>query len=418
MQKAIFEVKTVKNKEIEKHLIRTQKRFKDFFGVSFELPRVFLFKSRNQMSILFQRKLSKWHVGNSDGNYVCITKDLLKIDPERFWKVLTHEYAHMAIHVYSQCNHIKPRWLNEGLSCYLAKQWKPVMAQKLTKDSLNLYFDKTDNYIFPLGYNQVRMLIERYGKLRILKLLKQAKKINNKKDFNKIFKNIYKIDLPIMWKKIKETKHFIFYIYGRPKLEKNYYEKCEKHLQKIYKIFGFKFRLKDKINYCILPNEETYTSVLGWKPTGRVYGNNIYSVYAFHPHEIIHMLFRKNVNEDSIRILSEGVAVLYGWNRDGQPRWRGKSLEFWMNKYMKKISIMNLINDFNQFDTQVSYPISACFVQFLINNYGITKFKKLYRRLNGDMSLKEKEKIFREVTKLSIRQLDKDFHDSCKAVGD
>ncbi len=72
---------------------------------------------------------------------------------------------------------------------------------------------------------------------------------------------------------------------------------------------------------------------------------------------------------------------MYGWNT-GDAIWHGEKLDFWKNKYQNKIHLKDLIIDFIKVDNTISYPIAACFVRFLIDNFGISKFKQLYKKLN------------------------------------
>jgi len=127
-----------------------------------------------------------------------------------------------------------------------------------------------------------------------------------KEIFLKVFKE--KFTSPV--KKVKSTKHINFYTFEKIKLPKNYDQQCENHIKRVCEILKIKYEAS--FDYFIFPDEKTYEKILGYKPTGRVFNNTLYSIYPFHPHEITHIIFKKALAETTLQVLSEGSAVLYG----------------------------------------------------------------------------------------------------------
>jgi hypothetical protein len=101
MVKPIFELKTVDNKEVVNHLQKAKQDLEEFFGIQLPWPTVYLVDSRQQYDLICRRKTKNWEIGNAQKKNIYIMKDELKNNPTRFWKVLTHEYAHVASSVYS-----------------------------------------------------------------------------------------------------------------------------------------------------------------------------------------------------------------------------------------------------------------------------------------------------------------------------
>ena len=66
------------------------------------------------------------------------------------------------------------------------------------------------------------------------------------------------------------------------------------------------------IKYYILPGRNEYKQILGRSSYGEIKNNCLYSVYPFHPHEITHIVINKFLGKGKLKILSEGIAVLYG----------------------------------------------------------------------------------------------------------
>lgn len=87
-----------------------------------------------------------------------------------------------------------PRWLIEGVSIYLSgqnKYKKPILEFTTfykweERDSRMLYYES--------GF-AVELLVEKYGKKKLIKLISSLNTIKNEKDFSKLFKKIYGITL-------------------------------------------------------------------------------------------------------------------------------------------------------------------------------------------------------------------------------
>jgi len=193
MQKAIFEIKTVKNKSIEEAIQKAQKDLSKFFGLSFSLPRVFLVDSQEQMNVLYQRDLGENSVGSCDGENIFILKGLLKENPDRFLKVLKHEYVHMVSREFCDVYRIKPTWIKEGIACYLAEQDMKIPSRK-TALKISSSYSWCYIGIHNVGCFWVKNLINIYGKSKFLKLLRSLRKMDCFKEFKVVFKSIYKIE--------------------------------------------------------------------------------------------------------------------------------------------------------------------------------------------------------------------------------
>lgn len=211
------------------------------------------------------------------------------------------------------------------------------------------------------------------------------------------------------WIKIKTSKFFTFYSLNKDIDNKDYYKKCDQHVKTLCKTFEFNINKIENIKYYILPNIKQYKAILGRKSYGEIRNNCIYSVHEYHPHEITHIIMHKFLGNGRIKIFSEGIAVLYGWNNNG-PIWRSKPLKYWLKKYRKKINLKQLIVNFKSIDTKISYPISAIFIDFFIKNFGINKFKKAYRNLKNNLSLKDQNEILKKITNKPYKELINDFY--------
>ncbi len=211
------------------------------------------------------------------------------------------------------------------------------------------------------------------------------------------------------WIKIKTSRFFIFYALNKNIGDKDYYNKCDRHVKKVCKIFNFNVDKIKKVKYYILSNKDEYKRILGRESYGEIRENCIYSVHKYHPHEITHIIMHKFLGNGRLKIFSEGVAVLYGWDDNG-PLWHSKPLEHWLNMHYKEVDLKQLIKNFNYFDSTVSYPIAGCFVKFFIEKFGMSKFKKTYRNVENSLSKKEQEKIIEKITNMTLGALINSFY--------
>lgn len=195
---AFFKISTIKQPEKLADMIKkANKKLSDFFNLDLNLPSVFFVQSRKQFDELRQTKTEDWMVGFAEGGNIFIldpdeyTKESSHTDIKGFYKTLSHECAHIAIKKF--CGHSNPKWLNEGLACYLAKQEKTAPS----KEALLKVFDyqqKPNKEIYGVGYFWVKFLIENFGKEKLLELIKTITYKTNEKDFIKIFRKIYNLN--------------------------------------------------------------------------------------------------------------------------------------------------------------------------------------------------------------------------------
>ena len=167
--------------------------YNEFFGITLQREfKIYMIHYREEMDIIQETKTEDWVVGHTRdyGTKIFI------FDPEYyeketgkkqkyFKKLLKHEIVHVYIReiVNGKC----PRWLNEGLAYYLANQ---QISDKPLEEIVNC-IDSHETFVVehyrPSG-RLVTMLIEKYGKEKIINLLKSSK---NPKEFFSAFQNIY-----------------------------------------------------------------------------------------------------------------------------------------------------------------------------------------------------------------------------------
>lgn len=195
MRKHFFRIEpVVSDKKLESYLTACRKSLGKWFGIDVLMPHVFFIQSRKDFDRIMGRKTKPWMTGATvNGNiFILDPKKYSKVSVHKrghFWKVLKHEYAHIYPRALTSAGN-KPRWLHEGLACYLAKQEKKRPDDKYLLD-LDRFFDRSGEQIYGVGYFWVKYLIEKYGKAKLLKLLKTIDAKTTKTKFGANFKKIY-----------------------------------------------------------------------------------------------------------------------------------------------------------------------------------------------------------------------------------
>ena len=136
-------------------------------------------------------------------------------------------------------------------------------------------------------------------------------------------------------------------------------------------------------------------------PLSRVRGNNGALL-----HEIVH-IYAPNDN----RFLAEGFAVYLqermGGN-SGFPNWRGEDFRVLVRDILSEVSSLKMLNEVQTptplssvAENRTAYILAGSFVGFLIEKYGLPKFKSLYQT-----------ESYNKVYGKSLRSLEKEWRSS------
>ena len=174
-------------------LIEVKKELDIFFEIdkkTFEIRYIF---SRVEFDKVQNRRTKDWEMSCAGNNIIHIFHPDIYISKSNhkdnfYWlRLLKHEI----VHLYHQelCNITKsiyPRWLVEGLACYLASQ------ENYNRSEVLDIFQKDYN-AHSLGFFWVEILYSKFGKNKLLKLIRKIGNNYSKKKFKKIFFELYGI---------------------------------------------------------------------------------------------------------------------------------------------------------------------------------------------------------------------------------
>lgn len=198
----LFRLKEESNPKLSVEVEKIMDELNDFFGIKWTKnpPKLFFVNNRKQINELFGSD-DPWVVGLSEGsNVYLLDQDKFetesnhkKVGDEEYRALIKHEFCH-AFQVGLGFSW-KPNWLREGLCHYVSEQMKFEEHPKYFKYFLDFY-DKTGKEVHWESGLVVKLLIEKFGKEKLMELFKEAKeKKNDEEGFKKIFEKLYGIEL-------------------------------------------------------------------------------------------------------------------------------------------------------------------------------------------------------------------------------
>ncbi|HVO75571.1 MAG TPA: hypothetical protein VMT35_16190 [Ignavibacteriaceae bacterium] len=226
------------------------------------------------------------------------------------------------------------------------------------------------------------------------------------------------------WKNF-QTKYFDFFI-SDPSLFNDYSAKAlENYISTMAGLLqldvGQKKILEEKkIIYILCRDEDEIKKLTGFATRG-IYilaYDEIITTYNCHFHELAHLLINfklKTLPLHTLPFFQEGFAVAAG-GRGGLSR----NVLFDAGYFLQKSGIIRFNSiltkdDFLSEDASMTYPVAGLYSLFLLNQYGIESYLKLYRKYSGT----ENFTTGIEVNSLMLPPADKfeKFTDSLKSSG-
>ncbi len=214
------------------------------------------------------------------------------------------------------------------------------------------------------------------------------------------FQNGYLVSPPFFyykdWQKI-ESEHFIFYVSDSIYFNQYSINRLEDFLQKIFIILEYtdeeiNLLTNEKLIYVLCKDEDEIEKLTGYKARGM--GNLAYdyviTTYNCHYHELLHILMNFKIRSLPLfthPFLQEGFAVAFGGRGGYEPGIilnLGKFLE--QSEFLTANLLFNA-NEFKNYDASMSYPLSGLYNLFLINEFGISNYLKLYLKYSNETSI-------------------------------
>lgn len=160
------------------------------------------------------------------------------------------------------------------------------------------------------------------------------------------------------------------------------------------------------VDYYRYPDAATKLAYTGNGGNGHTEGNTIHSLFRTQPHELAHVLSRGWGTPNTM--LSEGLAVHLSGD------WQGKDIHLTARELLAagKIPPISGLMDGTQFramDENISYPVSAAFVEWILATKGVAGLKTAYAAVKGDGTAAEQKKALEGAVGMSLTDADAAF---------
>jgi len=165
-------------------------------------------------------------------------------------------------------------------------------------------------------------------------------------------------------------------------VERNYY--IQKNLRSIEECLDVinEFNLTDSVEVEFLKNRDVMKKYLGWPASGMAYPDRktMFCIIAEKTpikHEWMHMvtMLKWGIPHKTLTWINEGLATY----ADKCSKYSNECIYTYLIQSEKLIAIDNLIYDFYNQNDIVSYFQAAYLVEYLINEFGVPKFKMLWQ---------------------------------------
>ena len=225
---------------------------------------------------------------------------------------------------------------------------------------------------------------------------------------------------------IEESTHYTFYFFRNSLAEKNINKIIrtkEKHYEKILSFLNVKNY--QKINYYLYPSLRIKQKLIG----DDSFGNVIWQEFELVKNKVrtklfeVHVLYNSDIkfigeHEDthllslpwglSIYLFNEGLAQFL------EGSLLGKDINFLSKKFMEENKFYHLewlvdCKNWDKVEPKIVYSQAGSFVGYLINSYGLERFKKPYEALSRKKKIKENIRIIEKSYSKSIDQIEKDW---------
>jgi hypothetical protein len=195
----IFKIITKKySSNVENFYKKAMKELKDFYIINWNenTPVLFLVDSRKDYDVLINQNTENWEVGRHIGEnkILLITPEsyekesIHKYSDEEYFFLIKHELSHLFYNIFSQGQ--RPVWLDEGFAIFTSGELKKKTKINEFKNFLD-YYSHSDEKIYKESGFAVQVLIEKFGKNKVLDFLKKLPKIEDEKEFKKSFEGYF-----------------------------------------------------------------------------------------------------------------------------------------------------------------------------------------------------------------------------------
>jgi hypothetical protein len=201
-QYMLLRVSKLNDEKIEKLCLKNLSEIEKFFNVKkpYNEPRFCLIDDRESIDYAYGAKTEPWVVGWGNGKYIFL------LNPNNYEAESNHKYTdeeysalikHEVVHYFykSLVATDNPRWLTEGLGIYASNQLERYKKRPTEFTKFLDYYSKTDSQIYNEAGFVVDVLINKFGKDKLIEFIRALRGNKSSEDVERVFKNIYSMEL-------------------------------------------------------------------------------------------------------------------------------------------------------------------------------------------------------------------------------
>lgn len=200
----IYKIQAASDPLIENAYKKAMAELNEFFGINWtkNCPRVFVMDSRKTIDALHNEKTADWIIGWSEKNDIFLLDNEKmeteschkKFSEQKYTMHIKHELSHAFYKILAGQGGF-PRWLWEGTSIYTAGECEVKPKPDKFTDFLDFYEPGATVGVYREAGFAVKALVEKFGKEKLLGLIKSLKEVKTKPEFEAKFKEVYGFDL-------------------------------------------------------------------------------------------------------------------------------------------------------------------------------------------------------------------------------
>jgi len=197
----IFELQQKKDKELQEMYGKAMRELDLFYKLNWKrnTPNIIIVKTRKEIDQLRGCKTERWLIGWAERrNFYILDKKTFekesnhKYSKTTYYKLIKHELSHLFFGILVNAkNWDQFNWFDEGVAGYLSEQYKNFPKPQKLKTFLDQYSTWKGDAHHESSY-AIKLLSEKFGEQKLLKLIKSLSKVGSEKDFNNLFKEIYR----------------------------------------------------------------------------------------------------------------------------------------------------------------------------------------------------------------------------------
>ena len=196
----IYEIKEKKDKKVETMYNKAMRELDKFFKLGWKRnkPVVIILNNRKQIDELWGCKTQSWLIAFAEENKIFLLdqknyekESSHKYSDKEYFQLIKHELSHLFFRIVCKNETFKQFiWFNEGVAGFLSGQYKTRPKPEKFDKFINQY-SLWNGKAYQESAYAVKLLFDKFGKPKLLNLIKSLKNVKSQKDFNKNFKNIY-----------------------------------------------------------------------------------------------------------------------------------------------------------------------------------------------------------------------------------